>query len=187
MIQTADIGEKALALIVVDMQNKFACGPLLEPSRRILPAINSAISLFRSAGLPVVFVKMDGEGHGIPEGMEDPDGFAEGLDWREGDPVVRKAEMNAFLRTGLADLLGGMGVDGVVICGLVAKWCVLSTYFGAYDHDICPYLLAGGTASTDEADTGHVYGVCHVADEGLIRTNRAFRARGAPFPFPKGR
>ena len=32
----------------------------------------------------------------VPEDMEDPDGFVEGLDYREDDSVVPKSEMNAF-------------------------------------------------------------------------------------------
>ncbi|MDO5861275.1 MAG: isochorismatase family cysteine hydrolase [Thermoplasmata archaeon] len=177
MIQTADIEEKSLALVVVDMQNKFTQGPLLEASRGILPAVNSAISMFREAGRPVVFIRMEGEGHGIPEDMEDPDGFVPGLDVLDTDTVVDKAEMNAFCRTRLADVLRTMGVDGVVVCGLVSRWCVISTYFGAYDNDICPYLLKGGSGSSDPVDTGNVEAVCRTIGPEGIRANRDFRAR----------
>ncbi|MDO5852875.1 MAG: isochorismatase family cysteine hydrolase [Thermoplasmata archaeon] len=179
MIKSIDIEDKSLALVVVDMQNKFAAGELEAPARGILPTVNSAIAMFRSAGRPAVFVAMDGEGHGIPEGMEDPHGFVEGLDIRPEDAVVHKSEMSAFCRTELADVLHGMGADGIVVCGLVSRWCIISTYFGAYDHDICPYLLAGGSASSDPADTRNVEAVCRTVTFDDIRTNRAFRARGS--------
>ena len=157
----------------MDMQNKFASGALRAPTEGILPAINAAMSMFREAGRPVVLIKMDGEGHGT-EGIEDPDGFVRGLRTGSEDIVVHKTEMNAFCGTGLGDILRDRGVDGAVICGLVAKWCVHATYFGAYDESICPYLLRGGTASSDPKDTAMVEALCKtVGPEDIVR-NRAF-------------
>ena len=131
------------------------------------------MSMFREAGRPVVLIKMDGEGHGT-EGIEDPDGFVRGLRTGSEDIVVHKTEMNAFCGTGLGDILRDRGVDGAVICGLVAKWCVHATYFGAYDESICPYLLRGGTASSDPKDTAMVEALCKtVGPEDIVR-NRAF-------------
>lgn len=184
-ISTADIGGKGLALIVVDMQNKYGSGALRDATAGILPTINGATSMFREAGRPVVLVKMDGEGHGC-EGIEDPDGFVDGLVTDPSDIVVHKTEMNAFCGTGLGPMLKGMGVDGAVICGLVAKWCVHATYFGAYDHGICPYLLRGGSAATDPKDTERVEALCKTVGPEDIRGNRDFGVSHSsnPRPYP---
>lgn len=173
-IATADIEGKELALIVVDMQNKFTGGALRAPAERIVPTINGAISVFRKADRPIVLIKMDGEGHGTG-GIEDPDGFVTGLRMEPSDPIVHKTEMNAFCGTGLGKMLCDQGVDGAVICGLVAKWCVHATYFGAYDNGICPYLLRGGTASSDPKDTAMVEALCKTVGPEDIARNRAFR------------
>ncbi len=174
MISTADIEGKELALIAVDLQNKFASGALRAATEGILPVVNAAISMFREADRPIVLIKMDGEGHGTA-GIEDPDGFVRGLRTEPGDIVVHKREMNAFCGTDLGDILRDRGVDGAVICGLVAKWCVHATYFGAYDESICPYLLRGGTASTDPKDTAMVEALCKTVGPKDIARNRGFQ------------
>lgn len=141
------------ALVVVDMQNKFVVGGIEDRIDGVLRTVNSAVAAFRDAGLPVVFVTMEGEGHGIPEGMEDPHGFVPGLDVRDGDRVIVKAFMNAFNGTPLADVLAAEGCDSVVVCGLVSRWCVQATYFGAYDRGLSAYILEGGTAGSDPRHT----------------------------------
>ncbi len=176
-IETSDIDGKSLALVVVDMQNKFAFESLRAGAEAILPTINAAVATFRERSRPVVFVKMEGTGHGIPDDVEDPDGFIDGLAVTEGDTVVHKKEMNAFFGTGLGEALRGMGVDGVVVCGLVSRFCVHATYFGAFDEGICPYLLKDGSASYNPDHTAHVESLCKLVTVEGLSANRDFRAR----------
>jgi nicotinamidase-related amidase len=42
------------------------------------------------------------------------------------------------------------GCDTVIIIGLSALHCVLSTYLGAYDRDLFPYIVRGAIAGPDE-------------------------------------
>ena len=175
MIADADIRTKSLALIVVDIQNKYAQGAMAEPVAGILPVVNDAIGMFRDSGRPVFFIRMTTRSACVPEDMEDPDGFVEGLDFREGDPVVPKSEMNAFHGTGLGGMLRTLGCDGAVICGLVSRWCVHATYFGAYDEDVCPYILRGGIAGADPENTRMVEALCKTVGPEEILGSRGFR------------
>ncbi len=167
-----DIDDRELALIVVDMQNKFTIGPLSAFSKDIMVRINEVIGSFREHGRPIVFIKMDTSCHDMPE-MDDPEGFIAGLDYRD-EPIVHKVEMSAFCRTELADLLHDMRVDGIVVCGLVSRFCVHATYFGAYDNGITPFLLKGGSASYNPEHTAMVEGLCKTVTLDDILRNKAF-------------
>lgn len=147
------------ALVVVDVQNKYASGDLEGPARSILPTVNGAISAFRAAGRPIFFIRMEGSSPCVPE-VEGGDDFLAGLDVREGDTVVTKRRMNAFHGTGLGDAARSAGCDSVVVCGLVSRWCVHATYFGAYDEDLTPFVLRGGIAGTDPENTRMVEALC---------------------------
>ncbi len=169
-----DIKDKNMALVVVDMQNKYAMGPLFGFSRQILPVINGAIEAFREAERPVIFIRMDAPSHEWEEPVEDPDGFIEGLDIREDDIIVPKVEMSAFNNTDLAATIGRVGADSILVCGLVARFCVLSTYYGAFDHHLSPFLLKDGTASFNPIHTPMVEGICRTIEVGDLAVNPAF-------------
>lgn len=111
---------------------------------------------------------MRSEGHGVPEGLADPDGFVDGLEVEESDIIIDKTEMNAFCRTGLADELSRTDSDSVVVCGVMARWCVISTYFGAFEHGFMPYLLKGGTASFIPEDIPHIEAICKVVGTDML-------------------
>lgn len=177
-----DIRTKRPALIVVDMQRRYAVGDMASASD-ILPNVNGASELFRKAGLPVVMVKMKGPGHGTPEWLADPEGFIDGLVVRDSDILVEKREMNAFCGTGLSDILRNTGSDSVVICGVVAKWCVIATYFGAFEHGFMPYLLKDGTASFDPEHVPHVEAICKTVDLDGLRQVPALRPLRRTFLF----
>ncbi len=174
MTEFDDIKGKRLALIVVDMQNKYTIGPLKKFSAEILPVINDAISTFRKADRPVIFIRMDASPQDTPSDVTDPDGYIEGLGIHDDDIIVGKVEMSAFCRTDLADVLRDLGVDGIVVCGLVARFCVLSTYYGAFDHGISPYLLRNGTASYNPIHTPMVEGICRTLDIADLGINPDF-------------
>ncbi len=69
----------------------------------------------------------------------------------------------------------GDGCDAIVLVGMVAHYCVLATYFSAFDHGICPYILEGGIATTDESNVMHVEAICKTVDLDDISTNPQFQ------------
>ncbi|MFD8012105.1 isochorismatase family protein [Streptomyces sp. NPDC058955] len=85
---------------------------------------------FRARERPVVLVRVERPGVAQqPPGSD----FADGL-VHEGDLVVVKRTIGAFYGTGLDERLRGLGVDTLVIAGLVTTMGVESTARAASDH-----------------------------------------------------
>ena len=146
------------ALLIIDIQRDYFPGgahPLVGPEDA---AANAAqvLAAFRAAGEPVVHVQHvwdapDAEylKPGTP-GFEIHDAVRP-----EGDePVVQKEEPNAFVGTALDERLRGLGVEELVVAGMMSSMCVDATVRAAVDrgfaatvvHDACaaPDLEFGG-------------------------------------------
>ncbi|MCQ2069568.1 MAG: cysteine hydrolase [archaeon] len=147
-----------MALLVVDMQRKFAMEradwAVIRDSA--VGKINSLTEMFRSHGRSVIFVATDGEGHGLYTG-DDGDEWLEGLRCLPDDIVVHKGGMSAFRGTNLEDILKEEGIDCVLIAGMYTEMCVVGTYFSASERDIFPCLaqdavIAYGEGINDAAE-----------------------------------
>jgi nicotinamidase-related amidase len=163
-----------IVLTVIDMQRKFLpdeCTELIADTAKRLDTINKAIGLFRRAGRPIIFVKYDGPPNCVYYPYDDGDEFIDGLDTRPDDIVVHKDDMNSFKGTKLADIIRSTGYESVLLTGLVAQYCVISTYFGAYDFDIVSYILEGGVISNDEKNVNAVETICKIFTVEDIKEN----------------
>jgi nicotinamidase-related amidase len=129
------------ALIIADMINDFVTGSLkCDRGSKIIPNIKKLADFCRSRGIPVIYVndqhlKGDKEfdlwvehamagtrgGEVIPE-----------LGAKEGDYVLSKRRYSGFFATGLDLLLRELGVDEIIITGLLTNLCVLHTAADAY-------------------------------------------------------
>lgn len=137
------------ALVVVDIQNDYFAGganPLVEPDAA---AANARLlqDAFRAAGEPVVNIQHVWDD---PEAAFMRPGTA-GVEIHEsvaplpGEIVIQKAHPNSFLETSLEETLRGLGVDHVVVCGMMTSMCVDATARAASDfgfqttvvHDAC--------------------------------------------------
>jgi ureidoacrylate peracid hydrolase len=156
------------ALLVVDMQNGF-CDPEgsftlidmgLEGAAEAVHNAAIAVAQARRAGIPVVFTRhlyrpgrVD-EGRalkqnspalagvdGLEAGTWDAEVVAE-LGCEPGDLVVDKVRFDAFQWTSLEPLLRGLGVDELVICGVVTNICVETTIRSAFMRDFGVIMLA---------------------------------------------
>lgn len=151
------------ALLVLDMQDYF-----LEPEahafvpsgRAIIPVIKNLINAFHASKLPVIFSR-----------HENTPGNAGqmGVWWREillpGHPlggiiaeleadkqgVIIKSQYDAFYKTDLSEVLEEMGVNQVVITGLMAHLCCETTARSAFMRGYEVYFLVDGTASYEES------------------------------------
>lgn len=167
----------SFALLLVDIQRKFVAETegLSRSMGARLGTVNDAILAFRSAGLPVAYIRYDGSGGCLSMEVEDPEGLVDGLlPPVAGDGEFHKTGMNSFHGTGLDGWLRERGADSVLIAGLVAHLCVLATYFGAFDRGFDPYLLEGGIAATDEENVSRT--------EAIARTVRVGDLRGLKGP-----
>jgi nicotinamidase-related amidase len=137
------------ALVVVDIQNDYFAGganPLFEPevaaanARRLQEA-------FRASSEPVLNVQHVWD---EPEATFMRPGTP-GVEINEtvaplaGELVIQKAHPNSFLETRLEETLRSLGVDHVVVCGMMTSMCVDATARAASDlgfettvvHDAC--------------------------------------------------
>ena len=156
------------ALLVIDVQKAFFKeSPVTAQSLdAAIEMINYAIALFRKKGLPVISVQHTEED--LVPGTEGFD-LPEKLSILPGDLHIRKSYGNSFNKTPLAEELGKLGVDTVVVTGYCAEFCVLSTYRGAEDLDLTPIILRGSLASRNPENIKVVEGISEVISYGALR------------------
>lgn len=167
--------DKRFALVLIDIQKKFAYSTdgLRRSTDLHLETVNDAIRLYRDTGNPIIYVVFDGPSHG--QEVEDGDAYVDGLlEPVEGDRIVHKTEMNSFRGTVLADTIRDVGCDHILLAGMVSQYCVLATYFGAFDNDLVPYMLEGGLMSTDERNVELVEELCKNMSVSEMAENRFF-------------
>jgi nicotinamidase-related amidase len=155
------------ALLVVDMQNGFChpdgsfprIGMGLEGAQEAIRNAAVAVGQARRAGIPVVFTR-----HVYRPGRPDEGGALTGtspelaevgglaaaswdaevcaeLGCGPDDLVVDKVRFDAFQWTSLEPLLRGLGVNRLMICGVVTNICVESTARSAFMRDFPVTLL----------------------------------------------
>mgnify|MGYP002626136695 CR=1 FL=1 len=167
--------ERKVALVLVDIQNKFAksSDALEQSTRSRIGYVNEVSEEFRRTGNPVIQVLFDGESyHG--EGIENPDDLVDGLAVADTDLVVHKTDMNSFKDSDLEKVVREQGCSGIVIAGMVAHYCVIATYYAAFDHGIVSYILKGGIMSNDEETIACVERITKAVDLDDIRRNVNF-------------
>ena len=137
---------KKMAMVIIDPQRKFSL-PADDWNGRMEPAveaINRYAGIFRRHGAPVIFVAFNGPSHCGYTG-DDGDDWLPGIEQKQSDIVVRKNHMNCFKETDLEGILSRNGIDCVLFAGMLTEFCVITTYFGASERGIVPYLGGGAT------------------------------------------
>src|SRR5690348_14042784 len=118
------------ALIVVDVQESFRQRPNWTASSNpeIAKQVHRLAETFRARDEMIVWVLHVEPGTGT---VFDPaSGFVrlmDGLEAREGEPVITKTSFNAFYTTNLQQLLTSAGIVEVVVCGIRTEQCVETT------------------------------------------------------------
>jgi len=162
------------ALLVIDIQNIWLDdnADLKRSVEKRIDVINGAIAWFRQNKRPVIVVYHEDEERGLMPGTK-PFEVPEYVKIKETDVKVSKRYPSAFGKTELEAVLRREGCDAVVIAGLSASGCVLASYFGAWDHDIHPYLVQGGVASHNEEHVRAAEDICEtVSLEAFDKTLR---------------
>ncbi|MCL2146129.1 MAG: isochorismatase family protein, partial [Methanomassiliicoccaceae archaeon] len=175
--------------VVVDVQRKFTGGSIPERgNKNEIETINTVAAMFRDNGRPVIFVHYDGPCECSPYSKDDGDEYLHGIVSDPGDILIHKIHMNSFIETKLADAVRECGCDSVLLAGMVTQLCVMGTYFGAFEHNISPYMLVGGTIATEDKYNEAAYTLCKTfnADEvgENLRTTKipvATKMRGTEF------
>ncbi|QNP41670.1 cysteine hydrolase family protein [Lysobacter solisilvae (ex Woo and Kim 2020)] len=116
------------ALIPIDMQRGFD----LDPARSNNPAIEAngrrLLSAWRAAGLPLIHVRHDSVKPGSVFAPGQPgNALRPGFEPQGSEPLVTKSVNAAFIGTDLDLRLRRLGVEQVVLFGLVTDMCVSTT------------------------------------------------------------
>ncbi len=140
---------KKTALVIVDIQNDYFPGGRFEQEGAEAAGKNAAraIAAFRERGLPVIHIRHESlgpdAGFFIPgtEGAKIHPSVAPA----EGEAVLLKHRPNSFLETDLEEKLRALGVERVVVAGMMTLMCIDATARAAKDlgfevtvlHDAC--------------------------------------------------
>jgi bifunctional isochorismate lyase/aryl carrier protein len=171
------IPNEKTALLVIDMQQFFLredSHAFLPAGRCILPNVLRLIRSWQAAGAPVILSRhavADGEDPGmmarwwqdtVREGTDDASLDDEVAEAAAGLPVLRKTRYSAFHGTGLEQSLLELGVERVVVAGVMTHLCVESTAREAFLRDFEVVLATDATASaTEELHLGSLRALGH--------------------------
>jgi nicotinamidase-related amidase len=126
------------------MINDFVTGSLgSERALRVVAPLRSLLEAARRSGTPIIYTSdahlpgLDREfeiwpSHAV-EGSEGAE-IVEELRPEPGDYLIRKRRYSAFFATGLDLLLRELGVDTVILTGLVTNICIQHTAADAFFH-----------------------------------------------------
>ncbi len=143
----------ARGLLIIDIQQDYFPGgafPLVEPEAAAAVA-SRVLESFRASGEPVVHVRhvWDADDAAFMKpgtlGIEIHPLVAPA----EGEPVVSKAYPNSFRETELQALLGSLGVDELVVVGMMTSMCVDASVRAGADLGYTMTVVADGCACPD--------------------------------------
>jgi nicotinamidase-related amidase len=153
------------ALVIVDIQNDYFPGGAMElaGSTEAGRAAGKLLEAFRARALPVVHIQHVSTRKGATFFLPETHGVEihESVAPRAGEPVFRKHYPNSFRDTPLLGHLRDLGIDRLVVAGMMTQMCVDSTVRAAADlgfqcalaHDACATraLSFGGTTVPAES------------------------------------
>lgn len=151
--------ERRICLIVVDLQNCFfdEDRPRTPEDDAAIGVVAKTVKAFNENSRDIFVVKHIGS---HKEGPSD-DRLVEEIRNLVPREFTGKFHMGAFQDTCLADLIKSKGYDSAIICGAYTEYCVMASYWSALEHDIAPFLLAGGTVPYRQEMRAHSEAICY--------------------------
>lgn len=153
----------AHCLIIIDMLHDFL--DRIAPDRRpkLIRSMNKLIAAFRTAGLPVIWVRqefkpdlsdayLEMRDKRISVTIEGTPGaeIHSDLDHRSIDATIIKKRYSAFFGTNLDEMLSERGLTRLVLAGLNTHACIRMTAIDAYQRDLRVILAAECIDSYDD-------------------------------------
>ncbi|MDO8558060.1 MAG: isochorismatase family cysteine hydrolase [bacterium] len=152
------------ALLVIDCQYDFLrdvspyqCGML---DNALIGRIRSLIEFCRGHGIPVVYTQHSiepdksnaefGEPEGVRACIISTKGWEiiEDLKPRAGDAVVKKDKYDAFYKTDMENVLQSLGVDTLILCGVLTNNCIRATAEGAHYRNFKLFIITDASGAT---------------------------------------
>ncbi|MFH8220804.1 cysteine hydrolase family protein [Streptomyces sp. NPDC018057] len=135
-------------LILVDYQNTYVGGVMeLTGWRAALDSATALLARARRAGATVIHVVHDGGPGSAYDIREEIGAIHPSVAPAEGEAVVVKQAPNAFVGTGLGDLVDAAGHQDVVVIGFMTHMCVQFTAEGAFLRGNRPTVVADACAT----------------------------------------
>jgi nicotinamidase-related amidase len=158
------------ALLVVDVQNGVVAGS--HERDAVVANVGTLVERARQEGVPVVWVQHS------DEGLE-----RESDDWRivtelipgEAEPLIEKNYGDSFDDTTLEDVLAGLGVGRLVVCGAQTDVCIRSTLHGALVRGYDATLVCDAHTTEDQTAWG-----APPPDQVIAHTNLYWKYQTAP-------
>lgn len=167
-----EIAAPKTALLIIDMNNNFLKGgmPFEIPSgREIIPNLKELIEVCRSLKIPIIYFtqvyRRDGSNVGLapalsnldlpPKGEVACDGTGgieiyDELKPEEKDIIIKKPRYDGFYFTDLESVLRGLGVDTLIITGVVTDCCINFTAASAFQRGFKVIVVSDCTAARDK-------------------------------------
>ena len=130
--------------------------PIKQEGKAILPYLQRLLKESRKRGLPIIFacdsfLKEDFifTGKMKPHSLRGTTGseVMDELKMEPSDIFLPKRRFSAFFKTDLDQTLRTFGVDTIVVMGVTAEYCVLTTAIDGVCHDFYAIILEDCTAS----------------------------------------
>ena len=154
------LGRTKSALLVIDVQNQVVDGAFNKD--QVIANINTAVGKARAAGVPVVWVQHSDDWMAI--GSDDWQ-IVPQLSPAAGEVKVGKLFRNSFEATTLEEVLAGLGVGHVYVCGAQTNNCVRYTTHGALERGYDVTLLSDAHTTTDFETDGKKISAEFAVDE----------------------
>ena len=156
------------ALLVIDMQKQYRKlgGAFQESIDQAAKYVAWAISIFKAKGLPIFHIVHH---EGGPEELESDDFWElDAVAAPDRKDVIVKTKGSAFAGTDLDARLRAAGADVLVLTGLSAEYCVLSTMRAAESLGWNAVFLRGALASSEPANIPFVERISDVVSTGAL-------------------
>jgi len=146
------------ALIIIDIQKDYFPGGRMElvGAEAASQQAREALAYFRGQGLPVVHIQHITTRPGATFFIPETDGIAihSSVAPLPGEPVFVKHFPNSFRDTSLREHLSSLGIERLVLAGMMTSMCVDATARAAFDLGYRNVLLHDAMATRDLAFNG---------------------------------
>jgi nicotinamidase-related amidase len=171
---TIPAGREKSALLVVDVQNGVVEGAYKRDE--VIANIETAVAKARGAHIPVIWVQHSDEELTI-----------DSSEWQivseliplTGEPLVRKTFRSSFEATNLEEILSGLDVGHLIVCGAQTNNCIRHTSHDGLAKGYNVTLIADAHTTTGYEWGGHVVSAQAVVEEQNDNLNEQLPGRGA--------
>lgn len=154
--RSTEFGDRPVLLVVDMCRAYFQDGSPLNLDRpEVADAVKDLVATARSAGVPVVWTRVEYEPGGSNGGVwyrkigvlssfdrGNPLGdWLDGLEPEPGDVVVTKQHASGFFGTDLAERLAELGADTALVAGVSTSGCVRATATDASAAGFLPFVV----------------------------------------------